>query len=234
MAMDDTADDWDDVDHAQLMIDWLADKDPDVWFEVTQHLNWDSSTRVLDWIVSQPQCDKANAAMIFWRADPLWRLPRVGTAEHKEGDSFHLIEKVLKNWKARFYTRAELAWTEDHREDYQRVLAGIWGKRDPLKIPPELLAPWKGRQPKVPAALRAENNAVLHNLLLDLGTWIETRQHAKQRRKRQLAEQRLAILGNFAERLDFYWRATPWLALTAIVMIGGAFMARWMVKGVLF
>jgi hypothetical protein len=172
--------------------------------------------------------------MIFWGADPLWRLPRVGTAEHRDGDGFALIEKVLTNWKAGFYTRAELAWKQDHRAEHERVLAGIWGKRDPLAIPPELLAPWKGRKPKVPAALRAENNEALHKLLLDLGTWIETRQHAKQRRKRRLAEQRAATLGTVAERLDFCWRATPWLALAAVVMIGGAFLARWINKGILF
>jgi hypothetical protein len=34
--------------------------------------------------------------------------------------------------------------------------------------------------------------------------------------------------------LDFYWRATPWLALAAVVMIGGAFLARWINKGILF
>jgi hypothetical protein len=49
-----TAEDDDDRDHAQAMIDWLADKDPDVWFEVTPNLNWDSADRVLDWIISQP------------------------------------------------------------------------------------------------------------------------------------------------------------------------------------
>jgi hypothetical protein len=160
----------DETDHAQAMIDWLGDKDPDGWFEVSHHLNWDSSERVLDWIVSQPQCDKANAAFIFWGANPLWYLPRIGTPEHRDYGGFALIEKILKNWKAGFYTRAELAWTEDNRDKYQRVLAGIWGKRDPLAIPPALLAPWTGRKPKVPKALRAENNQVLNRLFYNLGT----------------------------------------------------------------
>jgi hypothetical protein len=234
MAADDAYDEHDEKDHAQAMIDWLADKDPDVWFEVTSHLNWDSSFRVLDWIVSRPQCDKANAAMIFWGADPLYHLPRIGTSEHRRSEGFELIQRVLKNWKAGFYTRAQLAWDQDHRAAYARTLAGIWSKRDPLAIPPELLAPMKGRKPKVPATLRAENNEVLHKLLLGLGTWVETRTYRKQQRARVLAEQRAAILRDFAERVDFYWRASAWLALAAVVMIGGAFLARWINKGVLF
>jgi len=34
--------------------------------------------------------------------------------------------------------------------------------------------------------------------------------------------------------LDFYRRAAPWPALLAVVMIGGAFVLRWVNKGVLF
>lgn len=114
------------------------------------------------------------------------------------------------------------------------MLAGIWGKRDPLAIPPELLAPWKGRKPKVPKALLAENNEVLNRLFYRLGTDIGMRHEARQRRKARLAEQRAEILGSVAETLDFYWRATPWLALAAVVMIGGAFVLRWIDKGVMF
>lgn len=234
MSADEEYEDDDEIDHAQAMIDWLADKDPDVWFEVSHHLNWDSSERVLDWIVSQPQCDKANAALIFWGANPLWYLPRIGTPEHRDYGGFTLIEKILKNWKAGFYTSAELAWNEDNQAKYERVLAGIWGKRDPLAIPPELLAPWKGRKPKVPKALRAENNEVLNRLFYNLGTSITMRHEAKQRRQARRAEQRTDILGNAAETLDFYRRATPWLVLFAVVMIGGAFVLRWINKGVLF
>lgn len=62
--------DEDERDHAQAMIDWLADKDPDVWLAITPHLNWDSSFRVLDGIISQPRCDKANAAFVFWPPAP--------------------------------------------------------------------------------------------------------------------------------------------------------------------
>jgi hypothetical protein len=114
------------------------------------------------------------------------------------------------------------------------VLAGIWGKRDPLAIPPELLAPWTGREPKVPKELLAENNARLNRLFYNLGTAITMRHEARQRRKARLAEQRAEILGNVFETLDFYRRAAPWLALLAVVMIGGAFVLRWVNKGVLF
>jgi hypothetical protein len=85
----------------------------------------------------------------------------------------------------------------------------------------------------VPKALRAEDNKVLNRLFYNLGTDITMRHQAKQRRKARLQEQRAEILGNIARRLDFYWRAAPWLALAAVVMIGGAFVLRWVNKGVL-
>ena len=54
----------DDRDHACAMIAWLDRQLPDVWHEVATHLSWDSAVPVLDWIVSQPRCDKATAALM--------------------------------------------------------------------------------------------------------------------------------------------------------------------------
>jgi hypothetical protein len=229
-------------DHAQAMIDWLANKEPDVWFEVTQHLNWDNAFRVLDWIISQPQCDKANAAGIFWGADPLYHLRRNDGADvHSE--SFHLLDKVLRNWEAGFYTRAELAWDENWRERYRAAVATRPGRDDPFAIPDDLLDPLKGRAANVPEDLRAETNVVLYDLLHDLGTdagwrpgsreWREARD-PYFRRQAELARQRAAIVRSFVERLEFWWRSLRWIAPLSFAVIGGAFLLRWINKGVLF
>ncbi len=128
-------DDDDDRDRAQAMIDWLSDKEPDVWFDVTTSLNWDNSERVLAWIVSQPQCDKANAALVLWGCDPEYYARNSATA--KSSDGFRLLDMVLRNWKSGFYTRGELAWSEDHQQArYRQAVASLPGGVDPLAIPP--------------------------------------------------------------------------------------------------
>jgi Domain of unknown function (DUF4274) len=237
------AEDEDERDHAQAMIDWLADKDPDVWFEVTPHLNWDSSDRVLDWIISQPRCDKANAAFVFWAAQPLYYLRRIAAGETSNSEGFVLLDKVLRNWKTSFSTRAELAWPEDRRAAYRDAVAALLGGNDPLAIPDDLLGPFKGRTPNVPDDLRVENNVVLYDLFYGLGTdigwrpgspqWREARD-PKLRRRAELARQRAAIWHGVADDMGFWWRSLPWMALLAILLIGGAFVLRWMTKAVLF
>ena len=237
------AEDDDERDHAQAMIDWLADKDPDLWFEVTPHLNWDSSFRVLDWIISQPRCDKANAAFVFWGADPLYHLRWVAAGETLNSEGFRLLDKVLRGWKAGFYRRAELAWPEDRRTAYRDAVAALPGRRDPLSIPNDLLGPLKGRAPNVPEALRVENNLALYDLYYRLGTdmgwrpgspeWRAAR-NPKLRRKAELARQRAAILRGAADNLRFRLRVALWMAPLALLAIAGAFVLRWMIKGVLF
>lgn len=235
----------DDKDHAQAMIDWLADKNPDVWFEVTQHLNWDSSGRVLDWIISQPRCDKANAASVFWGANPLYYLR--GDTVKRDSEGFLLLDKVLRNWKAEFYTRAELAWSEDWRAQYSEAVAARRDQDDPLSIPNDLLGPLHGRAPNVPDDMRAENNVDLYDLLYALGTdvgwrpgsakWHGYRDPIRRRKAERRAErsiQRAGILFIVRDILGFWWRSLRWIAPLSVVIIGGAFVLRWMVKGVLF
>ena len=237
-----TGDEYDDErDHPQAMIDWLTGKDPDVWFEVTQSLNWDNSFRVLDWIISQPNCDRANAVSIFWGADPLYylRLPTID----RNNEGYQLLYKVLRNWKAGFYKRAELAWGEDHRVRYRDAVANRPRKDDPFAIPEALLGPWRGRKPNVPANLRAENNVVLWDLLAGLGTHVGSRpgtphwheqRDPKLQRKNNLARERAAILNEARDNLRFFGRTLPWLALFFVVSVGGAFLLRWINKGVVF
>lgn len=35
---------------------------PDVWHAVAEQLNWDFTKDVIEWIVSQPQCDLADGS----------------------------------------------------------------------------------------------------------------------------------------------------------------------------
>lgn len=90
------------------MIRWLAEKDPDVWFAITPLLNWDNAVPVLRWIISQPLCDKANAATIFWSASPAFFARRLANGEPTNFEGWELIETILGNWQNDFYQRSLL------------------------------------------------------------------------------------------------------------------------------
>lgn len=161
--------------HAQAMIAWLANKDPDVWFEVTHHLRSDGAIPVLDWIVAQPACDRANAALVFWGCDPLGQIESDGAHAPAVLERLALLERVLRNWKKGFYRRSELAWDEDWRGRYRRcMVAARPGLKERFAIPNDLLGPISGRAPEVPAELKVDGNDELRRLLAGLGADVDS------------------------------------------------------------
>lgn len=231
----------DNVDHAQAMIDWLSDKGPDVWFEVTQHLNWDSAERVLDWIVSQPDCDRANAAYIFWGTDPLYYIRTLATGAAREDGDLKLARKIIRQWNDGFYKRAELSSSDDHRASYLKTVDDLPDRRDRLGVPQSLLGPLPGRDTQVPDYLRAEHNAELWDLLDALGThvgfrpggdewknWRNPKWRQRHERKMEREYKRAGILSFYEDIFRFFFRSLPWLFLFAVVAIGGAFLLRFL------
>lgn len=157
---------------------WLKDKDPDVWFVVSDYLNWDNSRPLIQWIVSQPQCDKANVAKIFWGAEPgvfACQIAEGNGPPEWAADSWKLIETILGNWRKGFYTRAELAWPNDDGSasinHYHRAVAGTPGADNAIDIPPDLFGPLPGRAPRVPVELMPQDNAQLWDMLKRQGTF---------------------------------------------------------------
>ncbi len=217
-------------DHPQAMIDWLARQSPDVWHEVASNLNWDNSIRVLDWIVSQPACDRGTAARIFWYANPLYYMRALATGEWRDADGLNLVTKILRNWKSGFYQSSALAWREDNRAAYQAARQSLGGS-DPLNLPADLLVPQKGRAPRVPEEAKPENDLQLYELYYALGTDMG-RKPGTDWKARELAQQRAAILSHVGGTLNFYARCMPWLIAFGVLAIGGAIILRFLHKGV--
>lgn len=180
-------------DRVQAMIAWLADKDPDVWFEITRQLNWDTSERVLDWIISQPSCDKANAALIFWGCSPEHYARELATGRKSNAAPFQLMMKILRFWKKGFYTRAALAWRLEDRQA-QLYRAAI-DSADPFGVPPDLFGPLNGRRPAVPEFARPHDSAEIYDLLYNLGTYVGPRPGSTEWR-RQRASRWAALSGD--------------------------------------
>jgi hypothetical protein len=223
-----------DRDHQAAMIAWLRDKSPDVWFHVTEVLNWDSSVRVLDWIVSQPMCDRTNAALIFWNADPSYHMENYAQRGGVNYDGRKLIEKILRNWKTGFYQSGELAWDGDFRKRYRDTLAKLPGQHDPFSIPADLLGPFRGRKPAMPRHLNMYHNAELRRLLWNLGTDIGHDPASPEARAIETSLQRQEIWANAKASLIWNLKMMAVMIPIGAVFVAGAFFLRWWNKGLLF
>lgn len=88
-------------------IDVLRQMTPDDWHEIALTWNWDAGVEALDWITSQPTCDRATAMVILTRAN----LEQVAeySADGPPRDSewrfcWNLAERILSG----AFTRREL------------------------------------------------------------------------------------------------------------------------------
>ncbi len=99
-------------------MEFLKNATPDDWHRYAWHHNWDDRLDGLFWIVSQPNCDKATALLIFWKGEPTGY--DYETEEEHMGDDIYGVAPMLKYISERFntlgYTRSEIAYDslEDH------------------------------------------------------------------------------------------------------------------------
>lgn len=203
---------------ARAMIRWLADKGPDVWFAVTPLLTSDNADPVLQWIASQPQTDKANAAMIFWMASPGAHARQFAEGKAPRAEGAALIKTILHRWQNGLYPRSELAWPDaDGRAaiaDYEREVAATPGAREALAIPKDLFGPFAGHAPQVPPALTPANNPQLWELLSRLGAQVGPRPGG---------ERKVQVVSVSSDPPDvkggWNWVATLWVSLWAVVFV---------------
>ncbi len=168
------------------MISWLQQRSPDAWHVVAGKLNWDCSHDVLEWIVSQPQCDLATAALLFWMGEPDgWlKYPNVDAVPRIHLDNFNLIRKLAEGANSGFYTRRELVFAGDSNNmiggvDYflkfqaerlERCFReGVAGSF-PWEFPTLLVPPIPGRVPNVSPEEHPNTGKRIQELLAGLGT----------------------------------------------------------------
>jgi len=81
--------------------------------------------------------------------------------------------------------------------------------------------------------VRASNNAELRRLFWDFGTDICFAPGSPQARRVERRQQRAVILRVVKNILGYWWRSLRWLAPLGVLAIAGAFVLRWINKGVL-
>jgi hypothetical protein len=117
----------DDIDGraGERMIAWLRARTPDDWHFVGNYLNWDSSMEVVDWILNQSDCEKATAAMMFWRCSPDYYLQypnreAVAAQASYNVQGFDFASELVSRWNGGFYTRDSLAYIPEPPDAYAR------------------------------------------------------------------------------------------------------------------
>jgi hypothetical protein len=85
---------------AQIAV--LSAASPDDWHIVADVWNWDEPLKVLYWIVSQTNCDRATAQMLFWKGEATayaWQ-----DCDEVMGDDEYSVEPMLSHIVRRFNT----------------------------------------------------------------------------------------------------------------------------------
>lgn len=91
-------------------IQCLSDMSPEDWHRVADMHNWDEPLEPLHWIVSQPNCDKATARLVFWKGEPT-AYDFEDCDEEMEADSYSvepMLAYIVRRFAAGGYARAEI------------------------------------------------------------------------------------------------------------------------------
>jgi hypothetical protein len=174
------------------MIDYLRARTPEDWHFVCDKLNWDSSVPVIQWILDQQNCDKATAAMMFWRCSPDYYLGfpnRDAVAADPNArfnlDNFDFAMKLVDRWNSGYYSRGTIAFVPEPPNayvQYQQVAAKYVAQGLPWDVEPDIGQPRQGEDVLSEAVYSRRYSSELAGLLYALGTDIPhpNRMHGSQ------------------------------------------------------
>ncbi len=129
--------------------EWMADKGPSVWHAITLGWNWDNGLDTPHWIISQPHCDGATAAHIFFHA------ACISKAQQGSGDSGDLpshrfqtlCTRILSLWRHRYYTTRNFTPafpTKPEANFSKKDLAEASGDGIFWNVPEDMYGPFEG------------------------------------------------------------------------------------------
>ncbi|MCW3837067.1 DUF4274 domain-containing protein [Sphingomonas canadensis] len=123
---------------------------PSGWQRLARYGNWDFvGTETWIWIVSQPDCDRATALEIFWKASPDYYLEFASEARMSsyERADYALVKLIRERWLAGAYTHSEYAFDPD--KDVGPIdmaaLRRRYGARADAMLPAAMRVRLKGR-----------------------------------------------------------------------------------------
>lgn len=89
-----------------------TDATPEDWHKFAMYANWDShDPAVFEWIVSQPECDKATALLFFWKSSPEYELECPEASNAFSRDEYPLINLIRERWIRGDFKQSEFAFS---------------------------------------------------------------------------------------------------------------------------
>jgi Domain of unknown function (DUF4274) len=140
----------------EILFDWLFAHSSDEWHGMAADWNWDAGFDILGWMISQPECNRATALLIFERAAPhdffsKWPGVRERYLTNEKG-TYYLCREIIGRWKAGFYTRSEVKLGEEdassfdqEKARYETAISEFPGDRDGMELPADFNPPATGR-----------------------------------------------------------------------------------------
>jgi hypothetical protein len=188
----------------KALISSLRQRSPDGWHLVADALNWDFAVDATEWIVSQPQCDVATAALLFWKAYPeKWlKYSDADAIPDYHLHNFNFVNKLAERANSGFYTRRELAFAgkpsnmmggvdytlKFQAKDLQRCFEQGPAKPFSWNFPTLLMPPIPGRAANVLPEENPKTGAEIQELLAELWTNIGDYPELSKPQKFQIGE----------------------------------------------
>jgi hypothetical protein len=93
----------------ETTLDIVMQLTPDDWHEIALHWNWDQGVEVLNWITSQPTCDRATAMIILTRAN-LAQVAEQSAAGPPTENEWRFCWNLAQRVRAGAFTKTGLAF----------------------------------------------------------------------------------------------------------------------------
>jgi len=106
------------------------------WHQMVMEWNWDAYSSFLEWLIENPQTDKATVLMIYWKSEP----------RYSKGTE--LIEKIEKYYPSDYYQASAFAFDpkDDLGEDWTVILSDAHNR----PIPAVMLEKLEGKSLPAP------------------------------------------------------------------------------------
>ncbi|MBX7494724.1 DUF4274 domain-containing protein [Qipengyuania sp. 6B39] len=124
----------------ERQIEWLKTASPEDWHRVASSFDTrnDGSMDALHWIISQEECDKATALMVFWKTEPqnILAVMAEGRSPNIQPNRLGTAQLIARRLDEEGYERSNIAFHPGPYvpRDYDEIV-GLVGALDPVPMP---------------------------------------------------------------------------------------------------
>ena len=93
---------------------------PEMWHQIAWNWNWDNGIEPLKWIISQPNCDKGTALLIYWYSAPRFDAQYASREEvdKYELDKYDFTKEIENKYVSGFYQKENFSFDPHNDEGH--------------------------------------------------------------------------------------------------------------------